>query len=177
MSCEQESHWGLSITSIGLLLMLLITNQAYAVTITASPADYLDKLSNLHPGDTLLLDGGVYDNPNAAPGLPIFDLNGEPGNPITIMGSESGSQPVFYGNGGTNTVRLSNASYIVLRNFVVDSKDLGGDGINSQGISHHITIENIIIVHPLGIGQLETALLPAPGRVCIWVIPMEPSRL
>ena len=43
------------------------------------------------------------------------------------------------------TVRFDNASYIIVRNVEIDGRDRGGDGVNSQGNSHHITLENVVI--------------------------------
>ena len=64
-------------------------------------------------GDTLRLATGTYlQDP---PGLPIFNLNGTPTAPITITGPESGPRPVLLGTATSNTIRLSNASYVVVR--------------------------------------------------------------
>jgi hypothetical protein len=117
-----------------------------ANVIKAGPTNYLSALRSLKPGDTLLLDPGTYDNPADVPGLPIFNLNGSPTQPIVISGPDSGPRPLFVGRSTHNTVRLSNASYVVLRNFDIDGRDLGGFGVATQGSAHHITIENLRIV-------------------------------
>jgi hypothetical protein len=112
--------------------------------IDANPINYLTLLAALQPGDTLRLAAGTYlQDP---PGLPIFNLNGTPTAPITITGPESGPRPVLLGTATSNTIRLSNASYVVVRNIDVDGRNLGGDGVNAQpnfGPSHHVTIENL----------------------------------
>ena len=120
-----------------LFLSLFFGSSAYANTqniISATPSDYLAKLNNLRPGDTLLLEPGTYDDPNSAPGLPFFNIHGEPGKPIVVTGPETGPRPIFLGRSTHNTVRFDNASYIVVRNIEVDGRDLGGDGIKAQGV-------------------------------------------
>ena len=129
----------------GLFLWLFAITNCLAATITATPSDFRAKLDSLGPGDTLLLEAGTYDDSSGSPGMSVYDLNGEPGNPIIISGPESGPRPVFLGSRGSNTIRIANSSYVVIRNIEVDSRDLGGDGINGQGVSHHITLENIVI--------------------------------
>lgn len=120
-----------------------------ANTYYGNPTNYLSLLRNLTAGDTLILEAGDYDTPGDVPGLPIFDLNGAPGQPITITGPNSGSRPVLLGRSTHNTIRLSNASYVTIRNIEVDGRGLGGDGVNSQGVSHHITLDNLYI-HGVG---------------------------
>jgi len=113
--------------------------------INAVPTDYLSKVRALQAGQTLVLAPGNYDDPNDVPGLPIFNLNGTSAAPITITGPEVGPKPVLLGRSTHNTIRFSNASYVVVRNLEVDGRDLGGDGVNAQGTSHHITVENLTI--------------------------------
>jgi len=115
----------------------------------ADPSNYLDLLRTLGPSDTLLLAPGVYDDPAAPPGLPIFGLHGAPGAPITITGPEAGPRPVFLGRATHNTIRIADASHVVVRNLDVDGRNLGGDGVNGQGPSHHIVLENLTI-HGIG---------------------------
>lgn len=113
--------------------------------IEADPTDYLSKVRALQPGDRLLLQPGTYDDPGDVPGLPLFDLNGTADRPIVITGPESGPRPVLLGRSTHNTVRLSNASHVVVRNLEIDGRDQGGAGVAAQGIAHHITIENLFI--------------------------------
>ena len=116
-----------------------------AAQLSGNPSNYLDLVRNLQPGDTLVLEPGIYNDPTDAPGLPFFGIQGEPGNPIIVMGAEGEPRPVFQGRSTHNTVRFDNASYIEIRHIEIDGRDLGGDGINAQGISHHITLEDIVI--------------------------------
>jgi hypothetical protein len=113
--------------------------------INATPVDYLAKVRALKAGDTLVLAAGNYDDPADVPGLPIFNLNGTASAPITITGVGDPSQTVLWGRSTHNTIRFGGSSYVIVRNLSVDGRDLGGDGVNAQGISHHITIENLII--------------------------------
>lgn len=134
-----------------------------------NPTTYLSLLSNLKPGDTLILEAGNYDDPNDVPGLPLFDLNGTPTQPITITGPDSGSRPVLLGRSMHNTIRFDNSSYITVRNLEVDGRDLGGDGVNSQGISHHITLENLYI-HGVGADQQIVGISTNSAPTWNWVI-------
>ncbi len=113
--------------------------------IQANPSNYLALLPTLKPGDTLLLQAGTYDNPADPPGLPIFDLNGTAAAPIVITGPATGAMPLFIGRATHNTIRLRNASHVVVRNVAVDGRDLGGFGVATQGPAHHITIEGLDI--------------------------------
>ena len=92
-----------------------------------------------------MLAAGTYDNPSDVPGLPVFNLNGTASAPITITGANDASQTVLLGRSTHNTIRISGSSYVIVKNLTVDGRDLGGDGVKAQGISHHITIENLII--------------------------------
>ena len=134
-------------------------------TIHADPANYLALLPTLRPGDTLVLAPGPYDNPDAPPGLPIFDLHGTAAAPITITGPETGPRPVFVGRATHNTVRIANASHIVVRNLDIDGRNLGGDGVNGQGPSHHITLENLGI---RGIGPVQGVVGISTNRAPAW---------
>lgn len=113
--------------------------------IQADPSNYLARVRALVPGDTLVLAPGTYDDPSDVPGLPLFNLNGTPTQPIVITGPESGTRPLLLGRSTHNTVRLSNASYVVVRNLEIDGRDLGGAGVAAQGTAHHVTLENLVI--------------------------------
>lgn len=112
-------------------------------------SNYLSLLDGLKPGDTLILAPGDYDSVGSPPGLPIFGLHGEPGRPITIMGEEGKPRPVLLGRATHNTVRLDDASYVVVRHIEINGRDLGGDGVNGQGVTHDITLEDLYI-HGVG---------------------------
>jgi hypothetical protein len=116
-----------------------------ANAVTAGPSNYLSVLRSLKPGDTLLLAPGTYDDPASVPGLPVFDLNGTLERPIVITGPDAGPRPLFMGRATHNTVRLSNASHVVIRNLDIDGRNLGGAGVAAQGRAHHVTIEGLTI--------------------------------
>jgi hypothetical protein len=129
----------------------------------------------LKSGDTLLLTPGSYGidangNDTAdAPGLPVFDLNGTPTQPITITGPETGPKPVLLGRGTHNTIRFANASYVIVRNIEVDGRNRGGDGVAGQGVSHHITLENLYI-HGVGDEQSTVAISANSAPTWNWTI-------
>ena len=143
--------------------------------INATPGDYLGKLARLRPGDTLLLAPGSYgiddsglDTGNV-PGLPIFDLNGTADAPITITGPSSGPMPVLMGRSTHNTVRLANASYIVIRRLQIDGRDRGGAGVATQGPTHHITVEDCHL-HGFGSNQQIVAISTVGHPTWGWVV-------
>ena len=107
----------------------------------ANPNTYLDLIPTLVAGDMLILDPGDYiEN-----GLPVFDLEGTAENPIIITGPDTGPRPVILGHSNQNTVRIGRSSHVIIRNLEVDSRNLGGDPVNGQDVSHHITLENLYI--------------------------------
>jgi hypothetical protein len=130
-----------------------------------NPSNYLSLLRGLKAGDTLILESGDYDSPNEVPGLPVLDLNGEPGRPITITGPDTGPRPVLLGRSTHNTIRFSNVSYVIVRNLEVDGRNLGGDGVNAQGTSHHITLENLAI---RGVGSDQSVIGISTNRATTW---------
>ncbi len=107
--------------------------------INANSSNYVSLVSNLQPGETLLLEAGSYNNL-----LRITSLNGEPGNPIIIMGPESGPRAVLLGQLNTNTVELRNSSYVELRNLEINCQYISS-GVISKTVNHHITLENLYI--------------------------------
>ncbi|MBX3590002.1 MAG: hypothetical protein KF755_03745 [Burkholderiaceae bacterium] len=137
--------------------------------IQADPSNYLARVRALVAGDTLVLAPGTYDDPSDVPGLPLFDMNGTPTKPIVITGPESGPRPVLLGRSTHNTVRLSNASYVVVRNLEIDGRDLGGAGVATQGLTHHVTIENLVI-RGVGGDQQVVGISTVGSPTWNWVI-------
>lgn len=113
--------------------------------IEAGPHDYLAKLKKLVPGDRLVLVAGVYDDSRSVPGLPLFGLHGTAECPIVITGPERGLRPQFRARPTHNTIRIADASYLVIRNLDLDGRGYDVDGVKAQGVSHHITIEKLNI--------------------------------
>jgi MYXO-CTERM domain-containing protein len=121
--------------------ILLTSNVAAAADIAADPANYLELLPTLKPGDTLVLAAGTYTG-----GLPISNLEGSDAAWITIRGPASGAPAIFEGNGCCNTVELVNASYVAIENLTIDGKGIDGAfGVSaknsSNNVVHHIRIE------------------------------------
>jgi len=137
--------------------------------IAADPSNYLALLRTLQPGDTLRLAAGTYDPAGGAPGLPLFGLHGTAGRPITITGPEGGARPLLLGRAGYNTVRLADASHLVVRNLVIDGRDLGGAGVAAQGLTHHITLENLVI-RGVGSDQQVDGISTAGAPAWNWVV-------
>jgi hypothetical protein len=108
------------------------------------PANYLEHVKKLQPGDTLLLSQGVYRK-----GLPLYNLNGNSAKPITIIGpSLENHRAMFIGNDRWNTVRIKNSSYLEIYNLELNGNSSNGDAVSAEGIgvcAHHITLDNLLI--------------------------------
>ncbi|MFV2055001.1 MAG: choice-of-anchor U domain-containing protein [Thiohalomonadales bacterium] len=135
-------------------------------TINATPADYISKISNLGPGDTLQLAAGTYPN-----NILLSGLNGTADFPIVISGPESGAPAIVLAEPGCecNTIQLDNASYVVIKNLTVDGNNIPFyDSVNSRNITHHITIENNLFIND-GADQL-TVSISTKGPAWNWII-------
>jgi hypothetical protein len=143
--------------------------------VNADPSNYLTKLRALKPGDTLVLASGNYGIDAAGndtadvPGLPIFNLNGTADAPITITGPSEGPRPILHGRASHNTVRLSNASHVIVRRLDIDGRRLGGFGVAAQGPVHHITVEECFF-HGLDSDQQVVAISTTGSATWGWVI-------
>lgn len=137
-------------------------------TLRGNPSNYLALLGQLHPGDTLLLEPALYRKTPNGTGLPIFNLHGLPDKQIVICGPERGPRPVFYASEGTNTVRIADSSYVTICNLDLDGQDLDVDGVKAQGVSDHITIENLYIRNH-GNNQ-QTVAISTKATAWDWVI-------
>jgi hypothetical protein len=112
-------------------------------TITADPSSYRAQVPKLRPGDRLALAAGTYTQ-----GLPLHNLNGQPGRCIVVEGPADGAPALFLGSDRFNTVSLENASYLVVRRLTLDGRSKAGDGVKAEGpavYTHHITIEYLTI--------------------------------
>jgi len=126
-----------------LLTFLLLPVFVSANIIPANPANYRSLLTNLEAGDILQLSSGVYTL-----GLPVSNRHGNSAQPIIITGPEAGAPAVFSGNAARNTVQIDDSSYITLRYITLDGLGIPYvDGVNSRGPTHHITIENFLIIN------------------------------
>ena len=126
-----------------IFLFISFASTISAATITASPSDYLSKLSNLKAGDTLVLAPGNYQG-----GFNITDLKGTANAWITITGPETGTPATIEGRSCCNTVQIRRSEYVIVKNLRIDNKGLFVDGVNAKdGPSHHIIIENNTLVN------------------------------
>jgi hypothetical protein len=139
-----------------------------STTLRGNPSNYLALLGQLHAGDTLLLEPGVYRRTQKGTGLPIFNLHGAADKRIVISGPERGPRPVFYASEGTNTIRIADSSYVTIRNLDLDGQDLDVDGVKAQGVSDHITVENLYIRNH-GNNQ-QTVAISTKATAWDWVI-------
>jgi hypothetical protein len=134
-----------------------------------TPTTYQQLLPLLRPGDTLLLQPGLYDDPKYPPGLALFDLHGTADDPIVITGPEEGPPVIFVGRSTHNTIRVDRSSYLIVRNLEVNGRDRGGDGVKAQGLAHHITLENLFI-HGVGQNQSVVGISTNGGTTWNWII-------
>jgi hypothetical protein len=133
-------NWRKAILS---LLTLMVASTAAATRFTAGPADYLARLRVLEPGDTLVLQAGIYRD-----GLPVRYLNGTQAAPIVITGPKTGAPALFPARHAHNTVSIVNSSHITIRHLVLDGQGLPVDAIKAEGYSdwaHHIVLEDLVI--------------------------------
>ncbi len=101
-SCPRSSgcprptdHRGVTslVSSMTVLSMLLLAAVDLPdAVIPADPSNYRSLLATLVPGDTLALASGTYPD-----GLPLVNMNGQPGLAIAITGPTSGVPAVFTG--------------------------------------------------------------------------------
>lgn len=102
----------------------------------------------------LELTPGIYPD-----GLPIHDLHGAAGAPITISGLPDSPRPVFPARAGVHTVSLMDSSHIVLRGLELDGGHQPADGIKAEGQGRRrcIAVHDIVIddlhVHDHDAGQ------------------------
>lgn len=124
-------------------LLFSLASAASGAEISADPDNYLLRLMRLSPGDTLKLAPGVYRK-----GLPIHQLNGEPGRVITIRGPEGVARAILMANTNRNTISIVDSSYILISHLHLDGQALPVDAVKAEGHAqwaHHITLEDLII--------------------------------
>lgn len=137
-----------SVAHIAPLLGWAILNfagAAPAAVIKGEPTNYARLVQTLQPGDTLQLQSGVYRY-----GLSLHNLGGHSGRRITIEGPARGDPALFLSRRGRNTISIKDASYITVRNLMLDGQKLNVDGVKAEGSSryvHHITLENLTITN------------------------------
>jgi hypothetical protein len=124
-----------------LLLSTLLTEAAEKHATTTS---YRRVLAELVPGDTLILEAGVYER-----GLPLSDCKGQPGAWITVQGPESGAAEIRQ-SASANCVELWQCQYVALKKLSFQGSGGSGQfGISAKGgvanLVHDILIEDCVI--------------------------------
>ena len=122
---------------------LAASNAGAQTVYRAAPDNYRQLITLLQPGDTLALSAGEYRD-----GLVVHNLSGEPGRPITISGPPRGSSATFIARPGHNTVSIVDSNYVVIRDLVLEGKNLPVDAVKAERPSrsaHDITLENLVI--------------------------------
>lgn len=129
-------------------LLSLFTSLAMAgVTRHATPEDYRKILGGLAPGDTLILQAGVYSR-----GLPLSNCNGTADAWITIQGPDKGVAEIRQTQ-SANCVEIVHSSYVALKRLSILGEGPRGIpglfGISAKGglknSVHHILIEDCVI--------------------------------
>lgn len=119
-----------------------LPRRSRARTLTAGPSDYAARLTELRPGDRLLLAAGTYRE-----GLDLRRLHGNSRRPILIEGPADRSA-LFLGRPGRNTVELRDVSHLELRNLTLDGGNTPRvDGVKAHDVTHHVTLENLLIMN------------------------------
>lgn len=146
--------------------LLLIGDSLCAGEKKIGPETYVSAVAAARPGDVFKLASGIYKN-----GLTLHGLIGRPSQPIVIEAADPSQPPVFVANSGRNTISIADAGHVVVRNLVLDGRDLPVDAVKAERHSrfaHHIIIEGLRIRgHGAGQGVVGISTkCPAWG----WVI-------
>lgn len=125
------------------LLALHAAGAGAARIIHATPDDYQQHVSELGPGDRLVLAPGTYRE-----GLVLDGVTGMPDSPVIIEGPEGGDPAVFHARRGANTIRLTDVGHVVIRNLILDGRGERVTAIRGEpraSFNHHVTLENLVI--------------------------------
>jgi hypothetical protein len=136
--------------------MTLAAATASATVLDANPSNYQSLLARLTAGDVLRLAAGTYTK-----GLTLAGIAGTAAQPITVQGPDDQSA-AFIAIEDRNTVQLESCSYLRVLNLSVSG------GVDSRGVSHHITLENLKIA--AGLGATHTDGISARGPAWNWTI-------
>lgn len=118
-----------------LLLILLISLQAYSATITVkSGASIQSAIEKAKPGDTIEVMPGTYNE------LVLIDKEN-----IKLLGViQDGAWPTLDGQNKKNDGVIASGSHFEIANFVI--KNFKGNGVTTQGADHvfmhHLVVEN-----------------------------------
>ncbi len=117
-----------------------IRQHAAGNMIYANPGDNLpQKVSSLHPGDTLILNDGTFTNSQ----LLVQNIHGTQTAPITIEAAHDGAA-IIDGNSNANypaIIQVDNSSYITIKGLV--ARNSSGDVVGVYNPSTAITIQRI----------------------------------
>jgi len=122
--------------------------------IPADPSTFRQVLRSLRPGETMLLAPGDY------PPLKIVGLRGGRERCIAIAGPSQGPAAVIRGVPGSNTVDIVDASFLAIKNLVIDSRGIPGAfgisaGRGTSSLTHHILIEGNTLIGQGGAQQTD----------------------
>jgi hypothetical protein len=128
------------------LLGLVFGLAVQARDLHGAPATYRAMLADLRPGDRLLLAPGDYHQ-----GLPLVDVAGTAGAPITVQGAQAQGQGVtrFLARPGANTVSLRRVAHLVIDALLLDGRDLPVDAVTAEagaGTARHVTLSRLTII-------------------------------
>ena len=117
-----------------------LRQQAAGNTIYASPGDNLSaKANSLSPGDTLLLQDGLYSNSE----LHVNGIHGTATAPITIRAEHDGKAIIDGAGSAPYVVEVKNSSYIVVDGLVARNAGPDYDVVIVSGQSDMITLRRI----------------------------------
>ena len=140
---------GASRSSAGWLCALLATllgvttPRVHAAEFVAGPDRYRDVVPKLRPGDTLVLEPGVYTR-----GLDVHGVSGTPAAPIAIVGAPGTARSVFVARPGRNTISIANSAYVRIADLDVEGHGASVDAVKAEGtarFAHHIVVEGLRI--------------------------------
>ncbi|MES2353846.1 MAG: hypothetical protein V4568_05445 [Pseudomonadota bacterium] len=141
MNYRVHQKYRLSFTALFLLIFCCL---ASAETLVVGPNDYLTAVGRAKPGSVIRLSPGIYRG-----GLQIARLNGTADKPIIVEAADPAHPPRFVARERRNTISIIDASYVVVRNLVLDGGNLRVDAVKAEGFSryaHHITLEGLQIL-------------------------------
>lgn len=125
------------------VLMMALAREGVADELRATPRDYIDRIAQLQPGDTLRLAPGVYER-----GLPVVRRAGTPAAPIRIVAEDPGSRPRFLAQRSRNTISIVDSEYVEIQGLDLDGGGLEVDAVKAEGhaqYAHHITLSDLRI--------------------------------
>jgi hypothetical protein len=149
-----------------LVLLAAVIPSGTLFAVDADPSNYEAVVPTLTPGSTLTLAAGTYTG-----NLDLVGLQGTADAPIVIEGPADKSAR-FTANACCNTVEITDASHLVLRNLTIDGGGAAGVfGVSAKGSSnvvHHITVEDCLFIgHG---GSQQTVAISTKSPTWGWVI-------